>query len=315
MDTYVCMLTGAVDETERPVKCSLCGMSNPSEKHLDAHNTQVCGQGVPSSFSCKRRADLVRHLKKCHNVQEKAQGEAVADKWKETTKKQAWSCGFCVRLFDTFGDRLRHIANHFECGQILDEWDITKVIEGLLLQPGMVNSWRKPLDWSFSDITWNKDAVKDLQRSLELGPSDPMHAKALVEAVYSARKPDSRLLSHDGSFAFLPNHEALGPRVLGPISDHASITHQMPQPSSNHGHAQFVNPADTIHSGVPAINWDLMATYDYESVPGSFSDDDGSSIKGPWLPNSGQERSLAADQYISYSVNQEQSNAATGMHT
>lgn len=315
METYVCMLTGSVDKTESYVKCPLCGMSNPSEKHLGAHNTQVCGQGIPGSFSCKRRADLVKHLKRCHNVQEKAQGEAVADKWKETTEKQAWSCGFCVCLFHTFGDRLKHIAKHFEQGQTLDEWDITRVIEGLLTQPRMVNVWRMPLDWRFSDITWNKDAVKDLQRALELGPSDPMHAKALVEAVYSARKPDSRLLSHDRSSAFLPNHEISGTRVLGPISDHASITYQVPQLGSNHEHAQFVEPADTILSGVPAMDWDLMATYDYGTLRGSFSDEASSSIKGPWLPSSGQEWSLAADQYISYSVNQEQSNAATRMHT
>ena len=81
------MLSGPVDETEDCIRCSFCGISNPSEKHLSTHNTHLCGQGVPDRFSCKRRADLVRHLKKCHDVHEK--GEAVADKWKETTKKQA----------------------------------------------------------------------------------------------------------------------------------------------------------------------------------------------------------------------------------
>lgn len=312
MDTYVCMLTGSVDETEGRVKCSLCGISNTNEKHLDAHNIQVCGQGATSSFFCKRRADLVRHLKKCHNVQEKAQGEAVADKWKKTTKKKAWSCGFCVRLFDTFGDRLRHIANHFECGQTLDEWDTTKVIEGLLLQPGMVNVWRKPPGWESSELTWKKDAVKHLQNGLELGPSDAMHAAALVKAVCDARQLGWHLFNDD--FASARTYESLGTNTLAPTSDLASLTDCMPQPSSNHEQSQFVNPAETVHNGVLAPGGDLITTNDYNGPPFSFSDED-SSLMGPWLLNHGQAWSSAADSYIGYSVDQEQSNATTRTHT
>ena len=200
VDAYVCMLRGSVDKTTSGVKCSFCGMSNPSEEHLGAHNIQACGKGAPASFSCKRRADLVKHLKKCHNVHEKAQGEAVADQWKETTKKQAWSCGFCIHLVHTFGERLKHIATHFEQGRRLDEWDTTNVIEGLLLQPGMVNAWKMPLDWRSSETMWRKDIVKNLQHDLEFGPSDPMHATALAETVYNARQPAGQLLKDDKSF-------------------------------------------------------------------------------------------------------------------
>ena len=106
VNKYVCMLRGPLDEIHGYVMCCLCGMSNPNEEHLSTHNTQICEQRLPGSFSCKRRVDMVKHLKNFHNVPEKAQGEAVAAKWKETTKKQAWSCGFCVDVFYTFGDRL-----------------------------------------------------------------------------------------------------------------------------------------------------------------------------------------------------------------
>ena len=298
VETYVCMLTGSVDTTQGRVKCSLCGMLNPSEKHLGEHNTQVCGQGVLGSFSCKRRADLVQHLRKYHNVLERAQGEAVADKWKETTKKQAWSCGFCAELFHTFGDRLKHIATHFERGQTLDEWDITQVIEGLLKQPEMINVWRMPLDWRFSEITWKKDAIKDVQHALELGPSGPVHAKDLVQAVYNARQSDRHVLNDD--FAFAGNYEALETSALAPTSYHTSTSNRMFQPSSNHQQSQFINPAETVHNDAPAPGGDLMARNDYGCLPFSFSDDDRRPVLDPWQLIPGQTRSSAADPYIGY---------------
>ena len=244
VDSYVCMLTGPVEDTDGYVTCCLCGLSNPNEEHLSAHNTHVCGPGVPGSFFCKRRADLVRHTMKCHRIQTKARAEATADKWKETTKKQAWSCGFCVRLFYTFGDRLKHIAAHFERGQTLDEWDTTNVIEGLFLQPGMVNVWQRPLDWRSSNVVWKKDAVKQIQHDLEFGPSDPAHAVALVRAVNNARLSHWQLPNNDRLFPSASNYEAQGTSAFPPTSDPASTTNGMFQSSSYHEPSQFVNPAE-----------------------------------------------------------------------
>lgn len=244
VDTYVCMLTGPVDDTEGYVTCSLCGLSNPNEQHLSAHNTHTCGPGVPGSFFCKRRADLVRHTMKCHRVQTKARAEAIADKWKETTKKQAWSCGFCVCLLYTFSDRLKHIATHFERGQTLDEWDTINVIEGLFLQPGLINFWERPLDWRSSKVIWKKDAVKQVQHDLEFGPSDPAHAEALVRAVHDARLSDWKLPNNDRQFPSAPNYEAQETTAFSPTSGHASTTNRVFQSSSYHEPTQFVNPAE-----------------------------------------------------------------------
>ena len=280
VDTYVCMLTGPVEETDGYVTCSLCGLSNPNEEHLSAHDTHVCGPGVPGSFFCKRRADLVRHTMKCHRIQTKARAEAIADKWKETTKKQAWSCGFCVRLLHTFGDRLKHIAAHFERGQTLDEWDTTNIIEGLLLQPGMVNVWKRPLDWRSSEIIWKKDAVKQVQHDLELGPSDPVHAVALVGTVYNAHHSDWQSLNDDGSFTFAPNHEAQGMSPLAPSSGH-SITNRVFQSSSNHQPPLFVNPAELIHNGFATLGEDPIATNHYGNRSFSFSGEGSHSMEDP----------------------------------
>ena len=310
---YVCMLTAPVDETEGYVKCSLCGLSNPSEKHLSAHNIHSCGRGIPGSFSCKRRDGFVQHLMKCHKVETKAQGAAIAEKWKETTKKQVWSCGFCVYLLHNFGDRLKHIATHFERGQTLDEWDTTNVIEGLLSQPRMVNVWSKPWDWRSSEITWKKDAVQKLQDDLELVPADPVHAKALGEAVYSARQSDRHLLNHDRPFAFAPNYQALEQSALEPTSEQDSTPSRLFQPSSNHEQPQIVDPAETLHNGFSALGGDPMATNDYDTRQFSFPGESSRSMDDTWQLDAGQAWPSASDPYNGYSVNQEQSNAATGV--
>ena len=314
-DTYVCMLGRPVDETEGDVRCSLCGTPNPSEAHLGAHNTQLCGRGVLGSFSCKRRADMVRHLKVRHNVHEKAQGEAVADKWKDTTKKQAWSCGFCVHLFHTFGDRLKHIAKHFENGQTLDGWDTTNVIEGLLRQPGMVNVWKMPLGWRSSTSIWIKDVVKTLQHDLELGPVNPTHATALAERVYNARQPDWQMVNNYRSLTFAPINGALALSALAPTGHHDSKTRGELQPSLDYEQSHFINSAETLRNGVSKSDGDLMVTYDDSSLPVSFSDEDSASVKDPWPLNSGQTWSSAAHPCIGYSVNQEHSNATAGRNT
>ncbi len=303
VETYVCMLGNPIDETGRRVKCRLCGGLDPSEEHLGTHNTQICGQGVPGSFSCKRRDHMVRHLNRRHNVQGKARGEAVADKWKETTKKQAWSCGFCIHVFDTFGDRLKHIAKHFECGQTLDEWDTLNVIEGLLLQPGMIRVWNVPPGWRSSGHIWQQDFIEELQHDLEIGPSDPMHATALVKKVYNAIQS-----SHNSSFTSAPIHRAQESYALAPTSDNDSIMEQAFQPGSNHEQSQFVNPAHTVHN----LSGNLLTNYGYEKPPTSFSDEDASSTKTPWQVDPCQKFCSTADTYFGYSATQEDSNTTPG---
>ncbi|CAD6588548.1 MAG: hypothetical protein ASARMPRED_003594 [Alectoria sarmentosa] len=307
VETYSCMLTGPLEETEGDFKCILCRTSNPSEDHLAAHDIHTCGKGIPGSFSCKRRADLVGHLTKRHGVQGKARGEAIAHKWKETTKKQAWPCGFCSHLAHTFGERLKHIATHFERGQTLDEWDITKVVQGPLLQPGMISAWEtrlaaSPPGWESSEVMWEKPVVKDLQHDLEVGPSDTQHAAALAKEAYEARQSDGGL-----PLPYVPIHGALRPSTIVPTSDYDSIMERAFEPNSNHAPSRFVaNPAETLQYEVPGLSEPAIATYDDDRTFSSYFLDDGSgSIYAPWLSNSGETRTSAADQYIDSSGYQE----------
>lgn len=313
------MLGGPLELIGGGFKCILCGTLNPCEKHLDAHNIQTCGQGVPGSFSCKRRADLVRHLRKFHNVQAKAYGEAIADKWKETTKKQAWSCGFCIHLAYTFGDRLKHIATHFDGGQTLEDWDTTNVIKGLLSHPRMIDAWKIQLsfslDWEPPTLTWNKHAVQDLQHNLEVGPSDTKHAAALAKAAYEACQSASDMCNVDKSLAFPPFFGAPGPSDLTSTSDYHPSMERALDSNSNHYQPQFVaNPAGDLHHGVSPLNGVPMATSDYDTFPASSSNDGNSSIKHPWLLDSDQVWSSTANQHTGSNGYQEYSNATTMDH-
>ena len=188
---YICMLKGQRETTPQGVQCAFCGVLNPPDDHLLQHNPQPCLPGPPQSFSTQRRYELVNHLGKIHGINLKPQGEAIAIKWKFTVEKQAWSCGFCGNTFITFNDRLSHIATqHFERGQSIDEWDVTKVIQGLLQQSGMTKAWGEKVaslpDWEVPDIIWERDAIMNLQHDLEVGPNDEMSAVDLAEAAYIA---------------------------------------------------------------------------------------------------------------------------------
>ena len=298
------MLSGPQEETEGGFKCILCGILDPSEKHLGEHNIQICGQGVPGSFTCKRRVDLVKHLQKCHDVQGKAQGEAIAHKWKETIKKQAWSCGFCTHLVHTFGDRLKHIATHFERGQTLDDWDTTKEIEGLLSQPGMIDAWKRQLgasllDWEASKIIWDKQFVKGLRPRLEVGPSNAKHAAALAKAAYEARRSSGHSLNGDKPLASAPIHGALGLSPIVPTNDYDSITERAFNSDSNRDHAGYIaNPAQALHYGVQALGEVPTATQSNGTFSGSSSNDDSTSIHAAWPFDPGQTWPSTADQYI-----------------
>lgn len=189
--TYFCMLKGPRETTLQGFQCAFCGVVNPHDDHLLEHNAQACLQGPPDSFSSKRRHEMVNHLSKIHHVHPKSRGEAIAVKWKHTLEKQAWSCGFCVTTFVTFNDRLSHIATqHFEPGQTIDEWDTTKVIQGLLRQPGMAKAWEAKLKslppWEVPDIIWERDAIERLQHDLEVGPKNERSAVDLAKAAYIA---------------------------------------------------------------------------------------------------------------------------------
>lgn len=172
----------------------VCGLDNAAESRSASQSH------ASKPFTCKRRDIMVNHLNRSHGVLETQQGRDLADQWRHTLKKQAWSCGFCVALFSTFQDRLKHIdTEHFRRHQSIHEWDPNKVILGLLQQPKMEKIWKTkmaslPYLVHPEDLAWERATARDLRTTLELGPSDDHHANTLADTAYSASK------SNEGSW-------------------------------------------------------------------------------------------------------------------
>ena len=154
---------------------------------------------------------MVNHLNKSHgtHVQE---GRVLADQWRFTVEKQAWSCGFCGSFFLDFKDRLKHIdTTHFGKYESIQQWDFNKVIHGLLLQPRIEDAWKKrtaslPAWLQVEDLIWTKDFARDMRLKLEIGPSDECDANRLADEVYVAGKPKEYL-----------NDSAMDPTTVFPI--------------------------------------------------------------------------------------------------
>lgn len=176
---YPCMLNGAIETMEHGPICAICKTIDPDDIHLDKHNRGLC------SFSTKRRVDLVNHLKVRHGV---SNGKRLAEDWKRAPGKKAWACGFCVKCFSQSMDRINHIyAEHYAQRADMHSWDAVKVIQGLLRQPRLLDTWSDYLrarcssSSSTPELTWNDSIVTSLQKRLEMGEESP---EILVAAAY-----------------------------------------------------------------------------------------------------------------------------------
>ena len=192
------MLDGLFEPTEEGRKCVLCGALDQEDSHSLAHNVAPCVDAVDGP-SFKRRYDMVKHLKGNHGI---TNGGRIADKWRLKSPKKAWSCGFCIQLFPSLEGRLKHIGTqHFGRGQSIAEWDFTKVIQGLLLQPEIREAWQHLLDlldpFRRSKISWIKLGSENLRSRLEQGLTVQQTPQALAQAAYDNAKHDWSPAQHD----------------------------------------------------------------------------------------------------------------------
>ena len=174
---FSCMPQGPVQASDIGPRCSLCNSLFPDQEHLDAHSIQQC---VTKGRTYTRKANLVKHLEEIHRIQD---GSALAEAWRITFKKRYFSCGFCIILFDNINDQLNHIdIHHFRQWEDICNWDMTKVIKGLLLQPGVDIAWHSiSANYAESGFSWDITCNRDLQLRLELAEEAP---DALAAAVF-----------------------------------------------------------------------------------------------------------------------------------
>ena len=165
---YPCMPHGREIYTTHGPECVLCGDLYPDEKHYTLHNIQSCSTKSLAARSYTRKSHLINHLK-THGISD---GSAFAEDWRDTLDKKYFSCGFCVACFHSLADQLNHIDNfHYKKYQHISAWESNKVILGLLLQPGVRESWRNILavhpQLNELRFRWSPAVFKNLQLRLQ----------------------------------------------------------------------------------------------------------------------------------------------------
>ena len=217
---FVCLRTGPIDATEGEARCVFCGILRPDKEHLEKRNIRSCTSEPNGTKAFKRRYDIIAHMEQIHGALD---GKMLAEKWRCSTTKQAWSCGFCICYFPTFSDRLKHLdEDHFKHGQV-QGWSLTNVIHGLLLQPGVREAWQKPVEslcLASSGFSWTLTGGKDLQEKLELGPTAQRTTKNLAQAAYDSADHDWASLSCVGPFVTPLSYDGVFAAEPGPSSFH-----------------------------------------------------------------------------------------------
>lgn len=235
---YPCMPNGAVESTEHGPVCAICRTRDPDDIHLNKHNIGLCGNPLWTHV-CKRRIDLIKHLNTAHGV---PNGQRLAEDWKRAPDKKAWACGFCVSYFPQFMDRINHIhTEHYARGEHIRSWDPVKVIQGLLCQPRLSDTWSAYLLARYPsplpDVTWHASVVNSLQGRLEMDEESP---NILVAAAFDQSNLGFGCFG-SGPLPFIVDADQDSMDV-DDMPSHFPQTSLAPQDSS-----QYYNGSDTSH--------------------------------------------------------------------
>ena len=170
-DSYVFLPQGPIEETRWGPQCALCETTNPDKAHLQSHDILKYEGWVGKPTTRSRKGNFKELLKKHKASDEKI--KILPKKWRDVRKKKAYSCGFCISTFQKLADRTSHIdREHYAKGSLIDEWNDTYVIKGLLLPLELKQECLKlfPVDPTVVEtrISWPPSVIEDLQLRLEL---------------------------------------------------------------------------------------------------------------------------------------------------
>lgn len=266
---YYCTPRQSVVHTEDGPTCAFCSTLNPDSKHLSTHNTPKC-----RGRKFTRKLGLINHLKKHHGTEDSSE---LANRSEYTDGRKYLACGFCGSCFGSRNDQVNHIEIfHYKLSEHISGWDPSKVIRGLLTQPGLNEHWQSalaadpPLQESL--FTWNSNIVKNLQYRLEMSqePPDVLCRVAIAESNYGGSErhhvgsmPATNFTDSgmDTSNSVQTLQQQIGLSPLSPISERDSTTHSPREVAS------------TVQSQCPTLNWngpyesDLGAIYENQPSP------------------------------------------------
>ena len=208
-NSYVFLPQGPIEETRWGPQCALCETSNPDKAHLQSHDILKYEGWLSEPITRSRKRNFEELLKK-HKASD-AKSKILLTKWRVIRNKKAYSCGFCISIFEKLSDRTRHIDfEHYAKGWHIDEWNDNYVIKGLLLQRELkqecLKSFQVDPTMMETRISWPPSVIKELQLRLEL--REESAEDLAMHVFYQANRR-----------AILPSSRSNGTPFLFPRSD------------------------------------------------------------------------------------------------
>jgi hypothetical protein len=113
---WVC--NGILDPEPTPVSCPYDGLLNPTDEHLARHHHHSCVSNPIEKRTFARHDHLTQHLKQHHKIADLGAMRDVTRTWKINAPplepgSPALRCKHCGLCFDTWEERVSHVAKHF----------------------------------------------------------------------------------------------------------------------------------------------------------------------------------------------------------
>lgn len=267
---YRCMPKGPIEYTAGGTLCAFCGFRNPSLRHCETHMAFPCANRALDVRSYTRKPHFITHLK-THNITNLSE---LADRWRDTSDKKHFSCGFCVSHFHSLIEQLNHIdITHYRFSQDIRDWDPNKVIRGLLLQPGVFGPWQRILashpGLVESSLRWDLAVIKKIKARLEVGNecADLLAEMAFNESEYgSGRHGEAETVNP----ARLSHHGGVAAPQLIPLTPSSAPIHFNLNESSAVDGDMMTYPASRMEQpGTWAVTNQLIPPHNYFSPRGS----------------------------------------------
>ncbi|KAJ5382313.1 Zinc finger C2H2 [Penicillium concentricum] len=152
LDKWACSPHGGAIEQNGIPLCVFCLAANPDDEHLETHNFISCQEKTVHERTFYRKDHLNQHLRLMHN----AKFQPCMEKWQSSNTDIKSRCGFCGSIFQTWKDRVDHLASHFKNGAAMAQWQgdwgfdpqIQARVENAI-PPYMIDyEWRSPDPWA-----------------------------------------------------------------------------------------------------------------------------------------------------------------------
>ncbi|KAE8382669.1 hypothetical protein BDV26DRAFT_222555 [Aspergillus bertholletiae] len=155
VDRWICAPQGGLIEANGTCVCVFCQAPDVDFNHLETHGYLACRERTSEQRMFTRKDHLRQHLRLSHNVDY----HPSMDQWRDSLTHIKSRCGFCDARFDTWPERVDHVADHFKKGADMIQWkgcwgfepSITQLVENAM-PPYLVGHERQTMDpWKTTD--------------------------------------------------------------------------------------------------------------------------------------------------------------------